>query len=339
MGRGRPKTELVLSEDERAQLTSFARSRSLPAGLGARARIVLSSANGEANSSIADRLELAQATVGKWRKRFIERRIPGLYDNVRPGAPRSIDDERLAALINTTLHTKPADGSTHWSVRGAAGQTGISKSSVQRYFSLFGLQPHRSESFKLSNDAFFIEKLRDVVGLYLSPPDNALVLCVDEKSQCQALERTQPMLPMGLGYAEGVTHDYKRHGTTTLFAALNVLNGAVLASCKPRHRHQEFLSFLREIDKAVPDELDVHCIVDNYATHSHRKVKAWLASRPRWHMHFIPTYSSWLNQVERFFALITDKAIRRGSFTSVAQLVQRIDHFVACHNENPHPFR
>lgn len=339
MGRGRPKTELVLSEDERAQLTSFARSRSLPAGLGARARIVLSSANGEANSSIADRLKLAQATVGKWRKRFIERRIPGLYDNVRPGAPRSIDDECLAALINTTLHTKPADGSTHWSVRGAAGQTGISKSSVQRYFSLFGLQPHRSESFKLSNDAFFIEKLRDVVGLYLSPPDNALVLCVDEKSQCQALERTQPMLPMGLGYAEGVTHDYKRHGTTTLFAALNVLNGAVLASCKPRHRHQEFLSFLREIDKAVPDELDVHCIVDNYATHSHRKVKAWLASRPRWHMHFIPTYSSWLNQVERFFALITDKAIRRGSFTSVAQLVQRIDHFVACHNENPHPFR
>lgn len=299
----------------------------------------MSSANGEANSSIADRLKLAQATVGKWRKRFIERRIPGLYDNVRPGAPRSIDDERLAALINTTLHTKPADGSTHWSVRGAAGQTGISKSSVQRYFSLFGLQPHRSESFKLSNDAFFIEKLRDVVGLYLSPPDNALVLCVDEKSQCQALERTQPMLPMGLGYAEGVTHDYKRHGTTTLFAALNVLNGAVLASCKPRHRHQEFLSFLREIDKAVPDELDVHCIVDNYATHSHRKVKAWLASRPRWHMHFIPTYSSWLNQVERFFALITDKAIRRGSFTSVAQLVQRIDHFVACHNENPHPFR
>jgi len=339
MARGRPKTELVLSEDERAQLTSFARSRSLPAGLSARARIVLSSADGEANSSIAERVKLGQATVGKWRRRFIERRIAGLYDDMRPGAPRSIDDERLAALISTTLHTKPANGSTHWSVRGVAAETGISKSSVQRYFSLFGLQPHRTESFKLSNDAFFVEKLRDVVGLYLSPPDNALVLCVDEKSQCQALERTQPMLPMGLGYVEGLTHDYKRHGTTTLFAALNVLNGAVLASCKPRHRHQEFLSFLREIDKAVPVELDVHCIVDNYATHRHPKVTAWLASRPRWHMHFIPTYSSWLNQVERFFALITDKAIRRGSFTSVKQLVQRIDHFVASHNQNAQPFR
>jgi putative transposase len=339
MARGRPKTEFELSEEERAQLTSFARSRSLPAGLSARARIVLSSADGEANSSIAERLKLGQATVGKWRRRFIERRIAGLYDDMRPGAPRSIDDERLAALISTTLHTKPADGSTHWSVRGVAAETGISKSSVQRYFSLFGLQPHRSESFKLSTDAFFVEKLRDVVGLYLSPPDNALVLCVDEKSQCQALERTQPMLPMGFGYVEGVTHDYKRHGTTTLFAALNVLNGAVLASCKPRHRHQEFLAFLREIDKAVPVELDVHCIVDNYATHSHPKVKAWLASRPRWHMHFIPTYSSWLNQVERFFALITDKAIRRGSFTSVKQLVQRIDHFVASHNQNAQPFR
>jgi putative transposase len=178
-----------------------------------------------------------------------------------------------------------------------------------------------------------------VVGLYLSPPDNALVICVDEKSQCQALERTQPMLPMGFGYVEGVTHDYKRHGTTTLFAALNVLNGAVLAACKPRHRHQEFLSFLREIDKAVPAELDIHCIADNYATHSHPKIKAWLAARPRWHMHFIPTYSSWLNQVERFFSLITDKAIRRGSFTSVKQLVQRIDHFVTAYNANCQPFK
>ena len=339
MTRGRPKADLVITGDERAQLTSFARSRSLPASLSARARIVLSSVDGEANSSIAERLELGKATVGKWRARFIERRVAGLYDDVRPGPPRTIDDERVAGLIKTTLHTKPANGSTHWSVRSVAAETGISKSSVQRYFQLFGLQPHRSESFKLSNDPFFIEKLRDVVGLYLSPPENALVLCVDEKSQCQALERTQPMLPMGFGYVEGVTHDYKRHGTTTLFAALNVLNGAVLATCKPRHRHQEFLSFLREIDKAVPVELDVHCIVDNYATHSHPKVKAWLASRPRWHMHFIPTYSSWLNQVERFFALITDKAIRRGSFTSVKQLVQRIDQFVTHHNTRSQPFR
>ena len=281
MRTGRPKTELVLSDEERSQLQSFARSRSLPAALGARARIVLSSADGELNSVIAERLELTKATVGKWRTRFIERRIPGLYDDVRPGKPRSIDDERVAQLIKTTLHTKPANGATHWSVRTVAAETAISKSSVQRYFQLFGLQPHRTEGFKLSNDPFFIEKLRDVVGLYLSPPDNALVICVDEKSQCQALERTQPMLPMGFGYAEGVTHDYKRHGTTTLFAALNVLNGAVLASCKPRHRHQEFLSFLREIDKSVPAELDVHCIVDNYATHSHPKIKAWLATRQR----------------------------------------------------------
>lgn len=339
MRTGRPKVELLLSDEERAQLQSFARSRSLPAALSNRARIVLSSADGELNSAIAERLKLTKATVGKWRAQFIERRIPGLYDDVRPGKPRTIDDERMAKLINTTLHTKPADGSTHWSVRSVAAETGISKTSVARYFQLFGLQPHRTEGFKLSNDPFFIEKLRDVVGLYLSPPDNALVICVDEKSQCQALERTQPMLPMGLGYVEGVTHDYKRHGTTTLFAALNVLNGAVLAACKPRHRHQEFLSFLREIDKAVPLELDVHCICDNYATHSHPKVKAWLATKPRWHMHFIPTYSSWLNQVERFFALITDKAIRRGSFTSVKQLVQRIDHFVAAHNANCQPFK
>jgi len=339
MLRGRPKAELVITDEERLQLASFARSRSLPGSLSMRARIVLSGAGGESNSSIADRLELTKATVGKWRARFVERRIAGLYDDVRPGKPRSIDDELVAKLIATTLHTKPADGSTHWSVRTVAGETGISKSSVQRYFRLFGLQPHRTEGFKLSNDPFFIEKLRDVVGLYLSPPDNALVLCVDEKSQCQALERTQPMLPMGFGYVEGVTHDYKRHGTTTLFAALNVLDGSVLASCKPRHRHQEFLSFLREIDQAVPAELDIHCIVDNYATHSHPKTKAWLVARPRWHMHFIPTYSSWLNQVERFFSLITDKAIRRGSFTSVKQLVQRIDQFVAAHNTKSQPFR
>ena len=339
MTMGRPKTELVLTEDEQAQLQSFARSRSLPSAISDRARIVLSCADGEPNNSIAQRLKLTNTTVGKWRKRFIERRIAGLYDDVRPGKPRTIDDESVAQLIRTTLHTKPADGATHWSVRSVAAETRISKSSVQRYFQLFGLQPHRTEGFKLSNDPFFIEKLRDVIGLYLSPPDNALVICVDEKSQCQALERTQPMLPMGFGYVEGVTHDYKRHGTTTLFSALNVLNGAVLATCKERHRHQEFLSFLREIDKSVPADLDIHCIVDNYATHSHPKIKAWLATRPRWHMHLIPTYSSWLNQVERFFALITDKAIRRGSFTSVKQLVQRIDHFVDSYNEKCQPFK
>ena len=259
MVRGRPKAELMLSEDERVELTSFARSRSLPASLSARARIVLASADGEDNSSIAARLEMSKATVGKWRARFIERRIAGLYDDVRPGRPRTIDDERVAQLINATLHTKPGDGSMHWSVRSAGAETGISKSSVQRYFRLFGLQPHRTEGFKLSTDPFFIEKLRDVVGLYLNPPDNAIVLSVDEKSQCQALERTQPMLPMGFGYVDGVTHDYKRHGTTTLFAALNVLTGEVIHDCKPRHRHQEFLSFLREIDKAVRRRTAARC--------------------------------------------------------------------------------
>ena len=337
--RGRPSTPLVLSEDETVQLQSMARSRSLPAGLGMRARIVLECAAGGTMRGTASKLDIDTKTVWKWRSRFVEHRLAGLHDELRPGKPRSIDDERVAELIKTTLHARPSNGSTHWSVRSMAAETGISKSSVQRYFSLFGLQPHRSKSFKLSTDPFFIEKLRDVVGLYLSPPENALVLCVDEKSQCQALERTQPMLPMGFGYVEGVTHDYKRHGTTTLFAALNVLNGAVLASCKPRHRHQEFLAFLRQIDQAVHSELDIHCVVDNYASHSHPKVKAWLANRPRWHLHFIPTYSSWLNQVERFFGLITDKAIRRGSFTSVKQLVQRIDQFVASYNQDCQPFR
>jgi putative transposase len=335
---GRPKADLVLSEEERAQLSAIARSRSMPVALSLRARIVLAAADGEPNSEIAKRLQLTGATVGKWRRRFIERRISGLHDELRPGKPRSIDDERVADLINKTLHTKPANGATHWSVRGIAAETSISATSVHRYFKLLGLQPHRTESFKLSTDPLFIEKLRDVVGLYLSPPENALVLCVDEKSQCQALERTQPMLPLGLGYVEGVTHDYVRHGTTTLFAALNVLNGAILAECKPRHRHQEFLAFLRSIDKAVPAELDVHCIVDNYASHKHPKVKDWLAKRPRWHMHFIPTYSSWLNQVERFFAIITDKAIRRGSFGSVKELVAKIDHFVTHYNQSCKPF-
>jgi putative transposase len=266
MTRGRPKADLVITDEERAQLTPFARSRSLPASLSARARIVLISADGEANSSIAQRLKSGKATVGKWRARFIERRVVGLYDDVRPGPPRTIDGERVGGLIKTTLHTKPANGSTHWSVRSVAAETGISKSSVQRYFRLFGLQPHRLESFKLSNDPFFVEKLRDVVGLYLSPPENALVLRVDKKSQIQALERTQPLLPMGLGYVEGVTHDYIRHGTTTLFAALNRANGEVISRVRSHHRHQEFLDFLRQVDTSTPAELDLQLIVDNYVT-------------------------------------------------------------------------
>lgn len=338
MPLGRPKLALELTGDERKQLESIARSRSMPAALNQRAKIVLACAAGTSNSDVAERFRVSRPTVGKWRSRFIEKRIVGLYDELRPGAPRSISDEQIALLINTTLKTKPADGATHWSVRTAAAETAISKSSVHRYYQAFGLQPHRQDSFKLSTDPFFIEKLRDVVGLYLDPPENAIVLCVDEKSQCQARERTQPMLPMGLGYVEGVTHDYIRHGTTTLFAALNVLDGEVLTECKPRHRHQEFLSFLRYIEDAVPADLDIHMVADNYATHKHAKVRAWIAAHPRWHVHFVPTYSSWLNQVERFFAIITDKAIRRGSFKSVKELVMKIEMFVERYNTTSKPF-
>ena len=334
----RPKAQLILSADEQAQLASIARARSISAALSERARIVLACAAGDSNIAVAQRFHLTKATVGKWRARFVKHRIAGLYDELRPGRPRTVDDERVAGLIRRTLQSKPKDGSTHWSVRRAAKESGISKSTVHRYLQLFSLKPHRSESFKLSTDAFFVEKLRDVVGLYLNPPENALVLSVDEKSQMQALERTQPMLPLGLGYLEGITHDYKRHGTTTLFAALDVLNGTVLAECKPRHRHQEFLAFLRKIEASVPEHLDIHLIVDNYSTHKHASVKTWLARRPRWHIHFIPTYSSWLNQVERFFAHITDKTIRRGSFSSVKDLIAKVDHFVTQYNKTCRPF-
>ena len=338
MRSGRPKAALVITAEEREQLSSIARSRSLPAALVLRAKIVLACEREANNRRVAERLRAHHATIGKWRSRFITRRISGLHDELRPGKPRSIEDEAIAELLKKTLHTKPEDGATHWSVRALSAQTGISKTSVHRLLQTFSLKPHRTESFKLSNDPFFIEKLRDVVGLYLNPPQNAIVLCVDEKSQVQALERTQPMLPMGFGYVEGVTHDYERHGTTTLFAALNVLDGSVISQCKSRHQHQEFLSFLRHIEQAVPRELEVHLILDNYGTHKHPRVKAWLAARPRWKVHFVPTYSSWLNLVERFFALITDKAIRRGSFRSVLELIRKIDLFVSNHNQSCRPF-
>lgn len=337
MRTGRPKAELVITADEQVQLASMARSRSLPAALTLRARIVLACQREPSNQVVAAELGIGPHTVGRWRNRFIADRLAGLYDEVRSGRPRTIKEEAVAELVTKTLATKPADG-THWTVRAMAAETQLSKSAVHRFFQLFGLQPHRTRSFKLSTDPFFIEKLRDVVGLYLDPPDKALVLCVDEKSQVQALERTQPMLPIGFGYVEGVTHDYKRHGTTTLFAALSLLDGSVLAQCKPRHRHQEFLSFLRHIEANVPAELDIHVVADNYATHKHPKVRAWLAQRPRWHLHFTPTYASWLNQVERFFALITQRAIRRGSFVSVADLIGKIDRFVIHYNAKAQPF-
>ena len=337
MPRGRALPELTLSDDERSQLLAIAASRSLTHGIVRRAQIVLASADGESNKDIAKRMRLNQLTVGKWRRRYLEDGLQGLHDELRPGRPRSLEDERVAEVINTALQAPPPHA-TQWSVRGMADHTGISKSTVQRWFELFGVQPHRQKTFKLSNDPFFVEKVRDIVGLYLNPPDCAVVLCVDEKSQIQALERTQPLLPMGLGYVEGVTHNYIRHGTTTLFAALDVANGEVITQCKARHRHQEFLAFLRHIDREVPDELNVHLIVDNYATHKHAKIKAWLARRPRFHVHFTPTYASWLNLVERWFGIITQQAIRRGSFSNVKTLVKRIDQFVDHYNATSRPF-
>lgn len=339
MKTGRPlQGHITLSETERSELRSLARSRALPAALVRRTRIVLLSAEGHSNSSIAQSLHLSAPTVGMWRKRYLQRGIAGLYGEKPPGRPRSHADEQVAQLMRRALSTKPKDG-THWSVRSFAKASGISKSVVQRYFALFGIQPHRSKSFKLSNDAFFVEKVRDIVGLYLNPPDKALVLCVDEKSQIQALERSQPVLPMGLGYLEGITHDYFRHGTTTLFAALDLANGAVIGQCKPRHRHQEFISFLNHLDANIPADLDVHLILDNYATHKHAKVRAWLAKRARYHLHFTPTYASWINQVERWFALITQRALRRGSFRNVRELIQQIEQFIKHYNQDARPFK
>ncbi|MGQ0766735.1 MAG: IS630 family transposase [Gemmatimonadota bacterium] len=339
MRTGRPKAfELTLSALERDQLEALARSRALPHSQVRRAQIVLRSARGEANTTIAEALGVSAPLVSLWRRRFRTHGLAGLYDAPRSGRPRTHDDERVARLLQQVLKRKPPEADT-WTVRSVAAATGISKSSVQRYFALFGVQPHRAQTFKISPDPFFIEKVRDIVGLYLNPPDHALVLCVDEKSQIQVLERTQPNLPLGLGYVEGYTHDYTRHGTTTLFAALDIATGEILARCASRHRHQEFLAFLRDIDANVPAHLDVHLVVDNYGTHKHAKVKAWLAKRPRFHMHFTPTYASWLNQVERWFGLITQRAIRRGSFKHVRELIQRIERFVGHYNLTAQPFR
>ena len=289
-----------------------------------RAQGLVLASEGRTNEEIAAQLGVASASVSYWRRRFGEAGLAGLYDLPKSGRPRTHDDARVAALLKKALAERPAHA-THWTVRQLAAQTGISKSSVQRYFTLFGVHPHRTKSFKLSTDPLFVEKVRDIVGLYLNPPD-------------KALERTQPVLPMGLGYVEGVTHDYYRHGTTTLFAALEVGSGQVITQCKPRHRHQEFLAFLRHLHRSVPPPLELHLFIDNYATHKHPTVRAWLARRPRYHVHFTPTSASWLNQVERWFGHITHQSIRRGSFTTVKQLVQRIDAFVQHYNLHPRPF-
>ena len=337
MPRGRPKLELALSASEREQLVTMAHSRSLPHGLVRRAQLILMSADGANNIAIAETLKVSRLTVGTWRRRFMAQRLTGLYDELRSGGPRSIRDEQIARLVRKTIKTPPKDG-THWSCRSIAAETKLSKSTVQRVWKAFGLQPHRQKHFKISTDPFFVEKVRDIVGLYLNPPDHAIVLCVDEKSQIQALDRTQPMLPLGLGYVEGVTHDYVRHGTMTLFAALDVASGDVLHQCKRRHRHQEFLQFLRHIEAAVPHDLEVHLIIDNYCTHKHAKVKRWLAARPRFHVHYTPTYASWLNQVEIWFNIVTQRAIRRGTFKSVRDLVAKIDTFVQHYRPRCHPF-
>lgn len=337
MAPGRPKEPLKISDDEKKQLEIMANSRSLPHAQVRRAKIILLSAQGLNNTQIAEQVDLSISMVGQWRKRFIKQGLMGLYDLPKPGAPRKISDDQVAELIQKTLSKKPK-GSTHWTCRSIAKETKLSKSTVQRIWHAFNLQPHRQKHFTLSTDPYFVEKVRDIVGLYLNPPDKAMVLCVDEKSQIQALDRTQPVLPMGLGYLEGVTHQYVRHGTTTLFAALDLASGKVITQCKKRHRHQEFLQFLKHIDSQVPDQLDIHLVVDNYATHKHPKIRNWIASRPRYHIHYTPTYSSWLNQVEIWFNIITQKAIRRGTFRSTKQLTKKIDQFVKEYNTNSHPF-
>ncbi|PIT00440.1 endonuclease DDE [Bradyrhizobium nitroreducens] len=335
---GRRFAPLGLDEMEHAELTSLASRRSTAQALALRARIILACAEGEQSKVVAARLAIDPDTVSKWRLRFAEHRLEGLLDKPRSGTPRTIEDARIEAVIVRTLETKPADA-THWSSRGMARASGLSVSTVQRIWRAFGLQPHRLETFKLSTDPDFVAKVRDVVGLYVAPPERAIVLCVDEKSQIQALDRSQPMFPMRPGQAARRSHDYKRHGTTSLFAALDIATGRVIGKCYGRHRAVEFRKFLDEIEAAVPDSLDVHLVMDNYATHKTPLIRNWLAKRPRWHVHLTPTSSSWLNQVERFFALITERKIRRGIYRSVAALRTDIKSFIELHNAKPKPFR
>jgi transposase len=338
MAQGRVAIGIVLDEAEKIALTALTRKHGAPQSLAARARIVLAAANGLSNKEIATRLDVCAHTVGVWRKRFASDRMDGLYDEPRPGAPRQIGDDEIAATIRKTLETRPK-GATHWSLRTMAKAVGHAPSTIHRIWRAFGLQPHRAETFKLSSDPLFVEKVRDIVGLYLSPPERAMVLCIDEKSQVQALDRTQPLLPMRPGQVERRTHDYTRHGTTSLFAALDVAAGTVVGKCMPRHRAQEFRKFLDEVERNVPADLDIHVIMDNYGTHKTKLIRNWFAKRPRWHVHYTPTSASWINQVERFFALLTDRAIRRGVFRSVAELETAIAHYIETANANPKPFR
>jgi transposase len=329
---------ITLTDEERATLAQWSRSRSMPARQVSRAKMILLAADGWENRDIAEELGVHRVTVADWRKRFAADRLVGI-EQERSGRGRKATKRQHWArtIVDVTLHTKPKDA-THWSVRTLADHLGVDKSMVQRVWKTHELAPHRVRTFKLSKDKLFIEKLVDVVGLYLRPPEHALVLSVDEKSQIQALDRTQPGLPFKKGRCGTMTHDYKRHGTTTLFAALEMASGKLIGKCMPRHRHQEWLKFLQLIDEQTPKELDLHLIADNYSTHKHPKVKKWLARHPRFHMHFTPTSSSWVNMVERWFREITTKRIRRGSFRSVEQLEAAIESFIDSHNEDPKPY-
>jgi transposase len=336
-GRGRPKAKLVVSPSERETLMRWTRRRKTAQALALRARIVLECARGRNNLTVAEDLGVTHQMVGKWRARFVERRLDGLVDEPRPGTPRRLQDAQIEAVVVKTLESMPRDA-TQWSVRAMAQASGISPTSVYRIWRAFSLQPHRTETFKLSTDPLFVDKVRDIVGLYLNPPAKALVLCVDEKAQIQALDRSQPVLPMRPGQAERRTHDYVRYGTTSLFAALDVTAGTVIGECHRRHRAVEFRKFLDTIEANVPPTLDVHLIVDNYGTHKTAMIKRWLAQRPRFHMHFTPTGASWINLVERWFATLTLKQIRRGSHRSTRELERAIRHYLKVSNANPKPF-
>ena len=329
--------EIVLTDEERAELEGWARRRSSAAGLAMRSRIVLAAADGESNSEMARRLGVSRSMVKRWRNRFVEARCDGLLDEPRPGRPRVVGDERIEALITATLETAPPDA-THWSTRSMARHLGMSQSTVSRVWRAFGLAPHKQDSWKLSKDPLFVAKVRDVVGLYLNPPERALVLCVDEKTQIQALNRTQPVFPMLPGTPARASHDYVRHGTSSLYAALDVTTGKVIGALHSRHRATEFLAFLKTIDAAVPAALDVHLVLDNASTHKTPAVQRWLAARPRFVLHFTPTSSSWLNLVERWFSELTTKKLRRGTHTSVRQLNADIRSWIDTWNDNPRPY-
>ncbi len=327
----------VLSVDQETELKRWTARRKTAQGLALRARVVLECAAGASDTAVAEKLDITRATVGKWRRRFLERGCDGLLDEPRPGAPRRIADGDVERVVTRTLESTPA-GATHWSTRSMAAECGLSPSAVGRIWRAFALQPHRVETFKLSSDPLFIEKVRDIVGLYLAPPERAVVLCVDEKSQIQALDRTQPMLPLAPGVPARQTHDYRRHGVTSLFAALDVATGEVIGKCYRRHRSVEFRRFLSLIDKAVPEELEVHLVLDNYGTHKTAMIHNWLVRRPRFHLHFTPTSASWLNQVERWFAEITRKQIRRGGHRGTRALETAIREYLANYNQGPKPF-